>query len=149
MSGLPKRAPDDQSRGGGIRRPLGVIGVCFFFLSISLSPLSTLFPSLKLPPGGPRKLQTGGGGGVVRAQRASHKPYDAPNFAQQRLRANPQSWLPYKTLPDPPWKHFANRKVRSDRQTCCKIPIRICFFCFKKCATCTKPSAAKAMCQSA
>ncbi len=45
-------------------------------------------------------------------QRVYHKPYDAPSLAQQRLRANPNSWLPYKRLPDPPWKHFAKRKNR-------------------------------------
>ena len=61
-------------------------------------------------------------------QRVSNKPYDAPSLAQQRLRANPHSWLAYKRLPGPSWKHFAKRKVRCDSQTCCKIPMRICSF---------------------
>jgi hypothetical protein len=60
-----------------------------------------------------------------------HKPFDAPNLAQQRLRANPGRWLAYKRLPDLSWKHFAKRKVRWDSQTCCKIPMRICSFSFK------------------
>ena len=38
-------------------------------------------------------------------QRVSHKPHDAPSLAQQRLLVNPHSWLAYKRLPDPPWKH--------------------------------------------
>ena len=68
-------------------------------------------------------------------QRVSNKPYDAPSFAQQRLRANPNSWLAYKRLPGPSWKHFAKHKVRCHSQTCCKIPMRICSFSFIGCPT--------------
>ena len=63
-------------------------------------------------------------------QRVSHKPYDAPS-----ARANPHGRLAYKRLPDPPWKHFAKHKVRWDSQTCCKIPMQICFCWFKGCPT--------------
>jgi hypothetical protein len=92
-------------------------------LSLSLSSLNSLF----LPQTPSWWAQETPEGWVVRAQGTSHKPHDAPSLAQQRLRANPLSWLAYKRLPDPPWKHFAKRKVRCDSQTCCKIPMRICF----------------------
>ncbi len=68
-------------------------------------------------------------------QRVSHKPHDAPSLAQQRLLANPLGWLAYKRLPDPPWKHFAKRKVRCHSQTGCKIHMQICSFWFKGCPT--------------
>ena len=65
-------------------------------------------------------------------QTVFHKPYDVPSFAQQRLHANSLSWpackSPLDLLPDPSWMSFARHGACSDKHTCCKIPMRICFF---------------------
>ena len=125
-----------QIRGDADKRanpptPWGHRRVLLLSFHLSLSSLTSLF----LPQTPSWWAQETPEGWVVRAQRTSHKSYDAPSLAQPRLRTNPHGWLAYKRLPDPPWKHFAKHKVRWDSQTCCKIPMRICSFWFKGCST--------------